>query len=131
MSREPILGHVDRDHACAVALGLVEDARVVVILEALTVHDAQMRTLGTVRDWLLGNDPLDAATREYLSAGREVSQASGVRLRQSPWQTAASIKARDPANRRAREARDLGRALLAERGFLAHARRAGLNWPRT
>jgi hypothetical protein len=126
MKRTPILGQVDPDLACAVALGLVEWPRVVVSLEAITVHDAEMRAVGTVSDWLTREDALDAATHIYLAARREAGLTTMRRPGQSPWVAAAAIKTRDLANKRAVQARDLGRALLIERGVLAHAREAGL-----
>jgi hypothetical protein len=126
MSRDRILGQLDRDLACAVALGLVEDPRVVANLDVITLHDAFMRPLGAERDWLRGDDPLDAATRDYLQARREAAMTTVYRPGQSAWGAASAIKARDGATSRARQARDLGRALLAERGVLARARQAGL-----
>jgi hypothetical protein len=126
MKRAPILGQVDPDLACAVALGLVEWPRVEVRLEAITVHDTEMRVVGTVSDWLTPEDALDAATHTYLSARREAGLTTMRRPGQAPWVAAAAIKTRDLANKRAVEARDLGRALLIERGVLEHAREAGL-----
>ena len=79
MPREPILGVLDPDLACAVALGVVEHPQVVVSQEAVTVHDAGMRPLGTQPDWLVPDDPLHAATREYLQARREVMRVTGPR----------------------------------------------------
>jgi hypothetical protein len=104
----------------------VEDPRVVASLEAVTVHDAHMRPLGSVRDWIDGSDPLGAATREYLTARRDAGKASAPRPGQGGWGAASAAKARDGANNRARQARDLARTLLAERGVLAQARGAGL-----
>jgi hypothetical protein len=126
MNRDRILGQLDRDLACAIALGLVEGPHVVANLESVSLHDEPMRLLGSVRNWLDGDDPLDAATRDYLRAKRDASAAAVRRPGQAPWGMAAAVKARDLANERARQARDLGRMLLAERGVLAQARRAGM-----
>jgi hypothetical protein len=126
MSRGLLLGHVPRDVACAVALGVVEDPRVVVTLEAVTLYDAAHRPLGTLPNWLAGDDPLDVATRDYLRARQEASMTTVRRPGQTAWNYATGAKTRDAANGRAREARERGRALLAERGVLAYARGAGL-----
>ena len=126
MSQPLILQQLDRDLACAVALALVEHPRVVASLEAVTLHDAQMRPLGTERDWLRGDDALVKATRDYLGARREANQATVRRPGQTGWAAASGIKARDAATARAVQARELGRGLLAERGVLARARAAGL-----
>jgi hypothetical protein len=121
-----VLGRLDRDLACAIALNWVEAPHVAVTPEAITLHDAQMRSLGTEYNWLRGDDPLDQATRNYLSARREASTASIRRPGETAWGAAAAIKKRDGANSRARQARDLGRSLLAERGVLVRAQKAGL-----
>jgi hypothetical protein len=126
VSRPPILGQLHPDLACAVALGLVEYPRVIANLDAVTLHDQAMRPLGTVRNWLDGNDPLDVATREYLAARRDVAKAVSWRPGQTGWAAASATRARDEANKRAIQARDLARGLLAERGVLAYARKAGL-----
>ena len=126
MSRGLILGQLDKDLACAVALGLVESPRVAANPEAVTVHDAHMRPLGTVRGWLEGDDPLDVATREYLQARREANLTTTPRPGQAPWMAAAAIRTRDAANQRARTARERARALLGQRGTFAAARAAGL-----
>ncbi len=125
MRHDLILGQLDRDLACAIALNLVEEPGVVANLESITLHDSHMRPLGTVRDWL-SDDSLDVATRDYLHARREASTAGMRRPGQTGWAVASGIKARDAANERARLARDLGRTLLVERGILAAAKRAGL-----
>ncbi len=126
MSRDPILGKLDRDLACAVALSIVEAPHIVVNLESVTLHDERMRPLGTERDWLRGNDPLDAVTRDYLTARRAVNQAGVRRPGQTGWAAASSIRAREEAIRKAQEMRDLGFTLLCERGLIAWARRTGL-----
>jgi hypothetical protein len=126
MPRDLILGQLPKDLACAIALHIIEDNRVVANLEALTLHDERMRPLGTVRDWLAGDDPLDVTTRDYLKAKREASMTTMPRPGQSAWAAASATRTRDAANQRARQARDLGRMLLAERGVLAHARQKGL-----
>ena len=126
MSRDLILGQLDPDLACAVALGLVEHPRVAVSLEGLTLLDGSLQPVATVRDWLAADDPLDAATRAYLAARREATMTTVRRPGQSGWAAASVIKARDTANTRAAQARDLGRSLLAQRGVLAQARQLGL-----
>src|SRR4051812_44117210 len=104
MSRALILGRLDRDLACAVALGLVEDPRVVANSEAVTLHDGQLRPLGTERGWLQGDAPRDAAPRDYLRARSEAVKASSPSLQQSAWRSASAVRARDDANSRARQA---------------------------
>jgi hypothetical protein len=126
MNRGLLLGHIPRDLACAVALGFVEDARVVTTPEAVTLYDDRRRPLGTLPNWLAGNDPLDVATRDYLLAKRDASMTTTRRPGQSAWGYATAARTRDAANERARNARDVGRGLLAERGVLAYARTAGL-----
>jgi hypothetical protein len=121
-----ILGQLDRDLACAVALGLVESPRVAANPDAVTVLDEYMRPVGTVRGWLDGDDPLDVATREYLRARIEAYQTTRPRPGQPPWMAAAAIRTRDAANQRARAARDRAREALAQRGTLDTARAAGL-----
>jgi len=126
VSRGLILGKLDRDLACAVALGLVESPHVAANPDAVTVLDEYMQSVGTLRGWLDGDDPLDAATREYLRSRIEAYQTTTPRPGQPPWMAAAAIRTRDAANQRARAARERGRALLAERGTLDVARAAGL-----
>jgi hypothetical protein len=125
MNREMILGQIHPDMACAIALGILEDTRVTVNLEAITVHDTQMRPIGTVRNWLSDDDPLDLATHEYLQARRQAAMTDPL-PRQGAWAAASSQKNREDALERAKRARDRGNSLLAERGVLAHARRSGL-----
>lgn len=125
MTREAILEDVDRDLACAVALGIVEYPRVIALLDAVTVHDAAMRPICTQRDWLDGTDPLDVATREYLMARREAMGAGAKKLG-AGWAAAGAARQRDTAIIRANEAKAQGRALLIERGVLDRARTAGL-----
>jgi hypothetical protein len=126
MSRGLILGQLDRDLACAVALGLVESPRVAANPDAVTVLDAHMRPVGTLRGWLDGDDPLDAATRDYLRARTEANLTTTPRPGQAPWVAAAAIRTRDAANQRARAARERARDLLAQRGTFAQAHAAGL-----
>lgn len=125
MSRDLILGELHPDLVCAVALGIVEHPRVVLTLEAVTLNDARLQSLGTQTNWLGTDDPLDMITREYLQARREAMQASAKRPGGS-WEAAKASKAREAANMRATQAKARGRSLLAERGVLAHARRLGL-----
>jgi hypothetical protein len=127
VGRPLILGQLDPDLACAIALGLVEHPRVVANQEAVTVHDACMRPLGTARNWLDPEDALDAATHDYLGARREAGLTTVPRPGQSAWGAASAARTRDLATRRAVQARQVGLRLLAERGTLAHARAAGLN----
>lgn len=126
MSRELLLGHLPRDLACAVALGVVEDPRIVATVEAVTLHDDGLRPLGKLSDWLAGNDPLDVATRDYLLAKRDASRTTARRPGQMAWGFASAAKTRDAATERACKARDVGRRLLAERGLFTYARTAGL-----
>ena len=125
MSRGLLCNVLDRDLACAVALGLVDRPGVVVNPQTITLQDAQMRPAGSVTDWLQGEDPLDVATREYLQA-RQEAILSGPKPNAKPWEATARTKAREAANQRAIAARIRGRALLEERGVLARARAEGL-----
>jgi hypothetical protein len=125
-NRTPILGQLDRDVACAVALAIVEHPNVIANLDSVTLLDASMRPLGTEPNWLGGDDPLDTLTRDYLRARREASTASVRRPGQTGWAAASAVKTRDEAIRRAQQARERGRALLVERGVIAGARQAGL-----
>ena len=126
MAREPILGQLDPDLACAIAAGLVEDRRVVVNLDAITLYDAHMQPVGTRSGWLTGTDPLDAATRDYLSARRDAILAGSRGPGGSAWVAAGVARKRDEANRKAVEAKVRIRKLLEERGVLRRARAAGL-----
>ncbi len=121
MSRGLLCNVLDRDLACAVALGFVDMPGVAANARTITIHDAAMRPLGSVSDWLDGNDPLDVATREYLQARQEAT-LSGPKMGAKPWEATARTKAREQANQRAIQARTRGKALLDERGVLARAR---------
>jgi hypothetical protein len=126
MSSDLLFGQLHPDVACAIALAIVEDPRVVANVDSLTLHDKNMRPLGTISGWLNSDDPLRVVTRDYLQAKREASMTTMRRPGETGWAAASAARTRDGANQRAREARDLGRALLAERGALAHARNSGL-----
>ena len=67
MSREPILGRLDPDLACAIACGFVEHRLVVVTPEAITVHDPDMRPLGTLRGWLACAGATEPAARRLAA----------------------------------------------------------------
>jgi hypothetical protein len=121
MSRGLLCNVLDRDLACAVALGFVEMPGVAANARTITIHDAAMRPLGSVSDWLDGSDPLDVATREYLQARQEAT-LSGPKLGAKPWEATARTKTREQASQRAIQARTRGKALLDERGVLVRAR---------
>jgi hypothetical protein len=125
MSRDPILGRLDRDLACAIALGFVDYPLLAVSPEAATLHDEAMRELGTVKGWLDGDDPLDVAAREYLT-GRRAAMLAGTRLGGGGWRASAAIRDREQGNRLANAAKVRGRQLLDERGTLACARTVGM-----
>jgi hypothetical protein len=126
MNHELILSSVHPDLACAVALGLVENSRLVAGVDAVTVLDAHRQPLGTIRDWLRADEPLHEATREYLLDRREANLTSVRRPGQSGWAAASTARTRDVATQRACQARERARTLLAERGVFDLARRAGL-----
>ncbi|MFL5245082.1 MAG: hypothetical protein ACJ8FY_23515 [Gemmataceae bacterium] len=126
MPRDLILGKLDPDLACAIALGLVEHNFIVANLEAITLHDEDFQTLGQQRDWLTDEDPLDVATHDYLAARREALFAGHHGEGDNAWAAAAAIGTREEANRRAVEAREAGRAILEERRVLESARAAGM-----
>jgi hypothetical protein len=125
MRGDPILGQLDRDLACAIALAIVEKPQVHANVNVITLHDAQMRPLGSVSNWL-GDDPLDQLTRTYLEGRHQATQAGMRKLGQAGWAGSAAIKAREEGNRRANEARKKGNELLKERGVLDAARNQGL-----
>lgn len=121
MSRGLLCNDLDRDLACAVALGFVDLPRVTANARTITIHDANMRLIGAVPDWLSGADPLDVATREYLTARQEAALA-GTKPNARPWEAAARAKARDEATQRALKAKARGKELLEARGVLVRAR---------
>jgi len=126
MRADPILGQLDRDLACAIALGYVEKPQVVANANAITVHDARMQPIGTVADWLAGDDPLDRLTFDYLHGRHQAMQAGTKKIGQGGWAGSAAIKAREEGNRRANDAKKQAYQLLTERGVLAAARQEGL-----
>jgi hypothetical protein len=123
MTREFVMGKVDRDLACAIALSVVEFAGIVT-LDAVTIHDCQLQPVGTQRDWLGTDDPLDVVTRDYLLAWQE-AMAGNAKRPAAAWSAAGAVKTREGALQRAKQARLRGRGLLAERGVLESARAAG------
>lgn len=123
-----ILGKIDRDLACAIALGLVQWPRVVANLNALTLCDERMQTLGSDPNWLQGDDPLDALTRDYLAARQQAMKANT----RPPgyghaWAASSANKVRDEANKTAIAARAKAVLLLNERGTLTAAKKQGLH----
>jgi hypothetical protein len=125
MSREPILGRLDRDLACAIALGIVDYPLLTVTPEAVTLRDEAMRELGTERGWLDGDDPLDTATRAYLE-GRRDAMLAGTRLSQGGWAGAAAVREREKGNQQANQAKIKAREILDQRGTLTVARDIGM-----
>ncbi len=113
MKRDLLLGEVDRDLACAIAPGFVEDPRVVAELEVIQIRDAAMRPLASQSGWLNTPDPLDAATREYLTARRAMARVPSGEARQAAACKLITVKQRV-------------RRLLVARGVLRKARAAGL-----
>jgi hypothetical protein len=113
MRRGLLLGELDRDLACAIALGFVEDPHVVAELECIRIHDAAMRPLASQSGWLNTPDPLDVLTREYLVARREMARIPSREGRQVAACNLITVKQRV-------------RQLLAARGVLRKARAAGL-----
>lgn len=123
-----ILGKIDRDLACAIALGFVQWPQVVTNLQKLTLCDERMQTVGSDANWLDGDDPLDAIAREYLAAKQEAMKSSTAKPAYGhAWSASSASKTRDEANKRAIAARAQGARLLAERGTLAAARKQGLH----
>ena len=125
MARELILGQLDPDLACAIALGFVEDTRVTVTLNAVTVADPKTRASRTQSSWLGQVDPLDDLTHQYLSARLEAMKYVP-RPGLPAWDATRLIKARDGATTRAVQAKTQAGKLLEVRGVLSHARRLGL-----
>jgi hypothetical protein len=120
MSRGLLLGELDRDLACAIALGFVQDPRVIADLECIHIRDTDLRPLASQSGWLNTSDPLDAATREYLVARREMARLPSSEARQVAVCNLIAVKQRV-------------RQLLVARGVLRKARAAGLSiagvWP--
>jgi hypothetical protein len=108
------LGGLDRDLACAIALGFVDDPHVIADLESIAVLDADKRLLASQSGWLSTLDPLDVATREYLRAQRALARASRERGGE-----------RDEVARKAYAAKGRVWRLLKVRGVLRMAREAG------
>jgi hypothetical protein len=125
VARDPILGQLHPDLACAIALGVVDHSHVSVTVDALTLYDTHLRTSRSQTGWLDGDDPLDAATRDFLAA-RQEAMRNAPRPAQSGWAAASAVKARESANARAVQAKARAWQLLQERGVVSHARRAGL-----
>jgi hypothetical protein len=113
MRRSMLLGELDRDLACAIALGFVADPRVFAELEYIFVHDEDMRPLASQSGWLDTPDPLDAATREYLTARRALARIPSGEGRRFAVCKLLEVKQRV-------------RQLLVSRGVLRRARDAGL-----
>lgn len=126
MARPLILGKLDPDLACALALGFVEHNFIVVNRDFIQFHDADDRELGRQDDWLTEEDPLDQATRAYLDARIAAHQAGHVGQEDNAWAAAEAGAAREEANRMAIAARATGRALLEERKVLQSAKAAGM-----
>ncbi len=112
MRRGPLLGGLDRDLACAIAMGFVINPRVLADLEWIRIYDADMRPLASQSHWLDAQDPLDAATRAYLAARRALA--------------AGSLDRRE-ATRHLLAAKAHVRRLLEARGVLRKAREVGLD----
>jgi hypothetical protein len=113
MSRGLLLGELDRDLACAIALGFVQDPRVIADLECIRIRDRDLRPLASQSGWLNTSDPLDAATREYLAARRELARLPSSEARQVAACNLIMVKQRV-------------QKLLVARGVLRKARAAGL-----
>jgi hypothetical protein len=124
MARELICGQLNPDLACAIALGFVEAPQVTVTVECFTLADPHQRTSLTQTAWL-GDDPLDAATREFLTARRE-AMLQGQKATRPGWMGTAAIRAREQASARAVQAKNRAWDLLRQRGVADHARLAGL-----
>lgn len=126
MRPEMILDVLHRDLACAIALAFVEVPGVSVNLNAITLHDSQMKPKGTQQNWLDDQDPLEALTREYLTAKQQVAQSSSTwRPGGNAWGSAGATKQREEGLKRSLAARKTAQQLLTERGVLAYARGKG------
>jgi hypothetical protein len=126
MPRSLILGKLDPDLACALAVGLVEHPLIQANLEAISLYDQDLTLIGRYPDWLDVNDPLDAATRAYLEARRTAHEARRHHEDDNAWAAAASLRVQEDASKRAIAARSAARQLLEEREVLASARAAGM-----
>jgi hypothetical protein len=105
-----LLGELDRDLACAIALGFVEAPHVRADLEVIWILDVTGRPLASQSPWLDTTDPLDVATREYLTSRRALGK---------------DFPNRPETSRKVFDARQRVRELIAERGVLRKARAAG------
>lgn len=120
MRPEMILDILHRDLACAIALAFVEVPGVSVNLQAVTLSK------GTQQNWIDDQDPLEAATREYLTAKQQVAQSSSTwKPGGNAWGSAGGVKQREEAVKRSVAARGAAQKLLAERGVLTYARGKG------
>jgi len=120
MRPDLILNVLPRDLACAIALAFVEVPGVSVNLQAVTLKN------GAQPNWLNDADPLEAATREYLTAKVQVAQSSSTwKPGGNAWGSAGGVKQREEAVKRSVAARAAAQKLLAERGVLDFARGKG------
>ncbi|MFT3880464.1 MAG: hypothetical protein QM703_12480 [Gemmatales bacterium] len=116
---------LDADLACAIALGVVENSRMVTTIQQVNVLDSSGLVVPH-KNWLRETDPLHQLTKQYLQAKAE-SQQSGVHQRpQAGWNMEAALKARDQANERAMLILIQARQLLEARGVLKRAKLEGL-----
>ena len=120
MRTEMILDVLHRDLACAIALAFVEVPGVSVNLQAVTLAKSSQQ------NWIDDTDPLESATRDYLTAKQQVAQSSSTwRPGGNAWGSAGGVKQREEAVKRSVTARATAQKLLAERGVLAYARSKG------
>ena len=121
-----ILGKIDPDIACAIALDLVECPRVSVCLEGISVYDERLQQRGVERDWLHPDDELHQATRDYLMARRAMQKATPRYGETGGWAVASATKNRQQALNQALEAKVRARLLLIQRDVFKAARQAGM-----
>lgn len=121
-----ILGKLDPDVACAIALEIVECPRVGVCLEGVTLYNERLERIAVERDWLLPDDELHQATRDYLVARRAMHRAAPRPGDYGSWAAATAARTRQQAITQALEARLKARLLLIERGIISTARKSGM-----
>jgi hypothetical protein len=121
-----ILGKVEPDLACAIALEFVECPRISANLEGVTLYDERLQRIGAETDWLRAEDPLHQLTRECLVAKREMHRSTIRPGNTGGWAAATAAKNREKYVKQALEAKIKARVLLQERGVFDLARKAGM-----
>lgn len=130
MRLKPNIPEPDHDLCCAVALGFVEDSRVVPHLDKVQILNEKGEPLTQFLGWLKETDPLDAMTIGFLKTKQEASRLSaklGTGIQQLGSGQYPLIKAAHTKVVQASiEYRQRGRSILQERGVFDKALEMGL-----